>query len=94
MKPGELTAEGLDHEYVALPREGRAIGHHAGEPDRRARRVVDRDGGDAVAECLRDNLAADVGRPVGAREHRVNRVKIVMDAYGGLPCSRVTSGAA
>lgn len=94
VKPGELTAAGLDHEYVAVPRKGRAIGHHAGEPDSRARRVVDRDSGDAVAARLRDDLAADVGRSVGAREHRVNRFKIVMDACGRSPCVRVTSGVA
>ena len=70
-------------EHIAEPREGRTVRDDAREADGRARRIVDRDRHNAIPQRLCDDLAADVSRPVGAREDAVDRVEVLTRGIEG-----------
>ena len=78
-----LAAEVLIDEHVAQPRERRTVGDDAGEAHGRAGRVVNGNGGDAVAERLGHHVAADARGPVGAGEHPVDGVEVLAGGVEG-----------
>ena len=78
-----LAAEAFIDEDIAEPGEGRAIGDDARKANRRARGVIDRNRRDAVAECLGNNLAADVRRPVGGGQDAMDGVEVLAAGVEG-----------
>lgn len=72
-----LAAEVLHDAHIAQPGERRAVGDNASNAYGRISRIIDCHGRDAVAQRLRHHIAADSRRPVGAREHPMDRIDVL-----------------
>lgn len=63
------------HNNVAEPSKGRAIGYDATKANQRAA-LVTRNGADRIGRRARDDVTRNAGRPIGFAQHGVNRINV------------------